>query len=183
MRDVMISVFMAVAFLGAGAEVDSYPVGLWLFSVIFARMATEDDISAIAQNMSGELENLAPTIAATRSDSLTRPDSFAQWRQNVVSPSIKKPSFRLGAGHLHRGQEGRRIAKFASDEPAIANPSGSRHGALPHALKLMASMAGGFTSDVASAIAWMASPQTACVPPDENNLEFWDPRDPETHLD
>lgn len=182
MRDVMISVFMAVAFLGAGAEVDSYPVGLWLFSVIFARMATED-ISAIALNMNGELENLAPTIAAPRSDSLTRPDSFAQWRQNVVSPSIRKPSFRLGAGHLHRGQEGRRIAKFASDEPAIANPSGSRHGALPHALKLMASMAGGFTSDVASGIAWMASPQTACVPLDENNLAFWDPRDPETHLD
>ena len=40
MRDVMISVFMAVAFLGAGAEVDTFPVGLWLFSVIFARMAT-----------------------------------------------------------------------------------------------------------------------------------------------
>ena len=147
-------------------------------------MATEDDISAIAFNMNGELENLAPTITGPRSDSLTRPDSFAQWRQSVVSPNIKKSSFRPGAGNLlHRGQEGRRVAKFANDEPAIANPSGSRHGPLPHALKLMSSMVEGFTSDVASGIAWMASSQTACVPPDENNLEFWDPRDPETHLD
>ena len=194
LRDIIMGLILALGIVATSAGFDSpdyhFPCAAWLFSCIFVRMVTQDDMGPVAFDMRHSAP--APRVAEAPT---VRANSFAQWRDlavrgNVASQTPNRGPQRLlvnaastgspsssAPRNLHSGLPTKRgpqrlVVNFAS--AVEEEPSCSR----PQVLSLPFMMVWGFISDVLGSVLWLVSPSAHYAPVQEP--ELWDPRDEST---
>jgi len=195
LRDVIMGLVLAFGIVATSSGFDSpdyhFPCAAWLFSCIFGRMVTQDDISPVAFDM----RHSAPAPRVAKAPMVKRGNSFAQWRDlavggNVASQTPNRGPQRLlvnaaSAGgpsssaprNLHSGLPTKRgpqrlVVKFSSaveEEPSRWPPQ---------VLSLPFMIVWGFISDVLGSVSWLVSPSAHYASVQEP--ELWDPRDEST---
>ena len=185
-RDIMMGMVTAFLIMAASTGFDfaspdyHFPVGVWLFSCLFCRLVTQDDVGPVTFSMSHASLSVQQGTAAK--PSLKRSDSFANWRDTAINPSIDQPqtSVRVGAAIVPRLNMGtqRLVANFATIAPlpedsALEAPS-------PFGFKIFVSMLWGFLADLVGAAGWVKSPKCNVPVVEDGSEEMWDPRDPGT---
>ena len=177
LRDVIMGLVLALGIVATSAGFDSpdyhFPCAAWLFSCIFGRMVTQDDMGPVAFDM----RHSAPAPRMAEDPMVKRGDSFAQWRDLALDGNVASQTRNRGPRNLHSGLPTKRgphrlVVKFASaveEEPSRTPPQ------VP-SLPFM--IVWGFISDVLGSVWWLVSPSAHYASVHEP--ELWDPRDGST---
>lgn len=187
-RDVMMGMVAAFSIMAASTGFDfaspdyHFPVGVWLLSCLFGRLVTQDDVGPFTFSMSHAASLPLRQQAAAAKAPLKRSDSFANWRDTAINPSIAQlqtagAAVVPSAPRLNVGTQ-RLVANFATtaaltEESALETPS-------PMGFKIFVALLWGFLSDLIGAAGFVKKPQCNVPVVTDGSEEMWDPRAPNT---